>query len=482
MDRLSALDSEFVATEDGVVHMHIAGVCVFDGPPARFDDALALLESKLHLMPRYRQRVRSVPLGLGWPVWADDPHFDPRYHLRHTALPAPGDDADLCRLIGRLMSQPLDRARPLWETWLVEGLEGGRWAFVCKVHHAMVDGIAGVQLLEALLDLTPSTTIDAPVPWQPRPEPPGAVKVLDAWAGLGADSLRLLGRRFRAAVRPTEAARDVLADAEGLARLASHLVPARPISIEGPIGPHRAWAHSSVSLSDVKAVREVFGGTVNDVALAAVAGGYRELLASRGDDLDRAVVRALIPVSTRGSGRERTGNRVTAMLLELPVSCADPVERLALVREQMARTKESHMAEAGGAVISAADLAPPMIAGAATRLGMRSMRRLGQYSVHTVVTNVPGPQIPLYCLGHEMLEYIPFVPIFHGVRVGTAVLSYNGRLSIGVTGDYTTAPDVGVLAHAAARGVEDLRARADGSSGREPGDLFIRTQSPQPGT
>ena len=461
MERLNALDAEFLHLEDGVMHMHIAGACIFEDPPPSIDDIGALIASKLHLISRYRQHVRPVPFELGRPVWVDDPHFDLRYHLRHTALPAPGDDGAFNRLMGRLMSQPLDRERPLWEAWVVEGLEGGRWALVFKVHHCMLDGIAGVELLTVLLDLGPDSTIGEPKPWSPSPEPPGPVKVLDAWSGLLSDAYSTLRGLPGAVADPKAAIRTILANAAGAARFVRSLAPTQPLSIEGSIGPHRSWAHSSATLADVKTIRSAFGGTVNDVVLAAVTSGYRELLLKRGDDADLAVVRSLVPVSTRhDDGHGVMDNRVSALLYELPVHLSDPLERLEAVKYQMSELKTSHISEAAEVVTTIGNLAPPMLVGPFTRLALRSAQRFGQQSLNTVTTNVPGPQYPLYCLGHEMLEYRPFVPISHGLRVGTAILSYNGTLFFGVTGDFETMPDVDVLAAAVPRDIGDLRKRA----------------------
>jgi len=461
MERLDTLDAEFLHLEDGIAHMHIGAACLFANPPPSFDDMAGMIGAKLHLIPRYRQRVRSVPLELGRPLWVDDPHFNLAYHLRHTALPAPGDEAAFCRLMGRIMSQPLDRDRPLWETWLVEGLEGEHWALVPKVHHCMVDGIAGVELLSVLLDLKPDTKVAVPEPWEPQPEPHGAAKVFDAWGGLASDVIATARGVSRAIIHPASAIRSGVGTARGLARFTGDLGATPPLSIEGSIGPHRAWAQSSASLGDVRTIRSVFAGTINDVVLAAVSGGYRELLLSRGEDADRALVRSLVPVSTRhDDGHGGTGNRVSALLYDLPVQIADPVERLEVVHEQMTELKASHMAEATESVIAIGNLAPPMVVGPLSRMIVRATHRLPQRSVNTVTTNVPGPQFPLYCLGREMLEYRPFVPISHGVRVSTAILSYNGRLFFGFTGDYATASDVHVLALAASAGIEQLRERA----------------------
>jgi len=461
MERMSTLDAEFLHLEDGIAHMHIGAVCVFADPSPSFDEIAAMITAKLHLIPRYRQRVRSVPFELGRPVWVDDPHFNLDYHLRHTALPAPGDDAAFCRLMGRIMSQPLDRDRPLWETWLVESLEGGRWALVFKIHHCMVDGIAGIELLRVVLDLEANTTVGVPEPWQPQPEPPGVTKVLDAWGGLATDVLATARGLPRAISHPTNAIRSAVATVRGLAHFAGDLAATPPLSIEGSIGPHRTWAQSSASLGHVQRIRSAFGGTINDVVLAAVSGGYRELLLSRGEDADRARVRSLVPVSTRhDDGQGVPDNRVSAVLYDLPVQIADPVERLQVVHEQMSELKASHVAEAGEVVIAVGNLAPPMVVGTVSRMVIRAIHRLPQRSINTVTTNVPGPQFPLYCLGREVLENLPFVPISHGVRVSTAILSYNGLLFFGITGDYETAPDVRVLAVAASTGIDQLHVRA----------------------
>jgi WS/DGAT/MGAT family acyltransferase len=458
MDRLSLLDAEFLHIEDGVAHMHIAGVSVFEGPPPPREGVEDLLASKLHLIPRYRQRVQFVPLELGRPVWVDDPHFNLHYHVRHTALPDPGGDGELCRLMARIMSQRLDRERPLWEAWVVEGLAEERWALISKVHHCMVDGISGVDLLTVLLDLQREADGPAAEPWTPAPAPSALAMVTNAWRGLaqdvGALALRAPGA-VRDALGTLRAARDT---GEGLIRFGRHLTGTPPLSIEGRIGPHRRWAHSSAAIDDVRTIRKSFGGTLNDVVLAAVAGGYRDLLLARGEEADTAVVRTLVPVSLRSvDSRGVLDNEVSAMLLELPVHISDPIQRLQAVREQMRELKQSHMAEAGGVVTAAGNLAPPMVVGTVTRLVSRVLHRLPQRSVNTVTTNVPGPQFPLYCLGREMLAYYPFVPIMHGVRIGTAILSYNGQLAFGITGDYDTAPDVDRLAAAIVAGIDELR-------------------------
>lgn len=460
---MSALDAEFLHLEEDRTPYQIAGISVFEGPSPGLDALRGLLAAKLPLLPRYRQRVRTVPLELGRPVWVDDPDFDLDRHVTALDLPAPGDDHALAELVATRLSERLDRDHPLWRAGLVEGLPDGRWAVLSEVHHCMVDGVAGMGLLAALLDLEPDTPVPEPEPWEPEPEPGGAERVLDAWWGLATDATRVLGRVPGALVRPARAARTVVGAGAGLVTFASHLGRTPALSIEGSVGRGRVWAPVTVELDDVHTVRAAFDGTVNDVVLTLVAGGHRALLRSRGEDPDTAVLRTGVPVSTR-TGSGAADNEVSAMLYELPVAVADPVERLWTVHEQMTGLKGSHMAEAGEVVTTLGLLAPPMVVGPASRLAAHLNERMPQRSVNTVTTNVPGPQVPLYCLGRRMLEQLPYVPITHGVRVGVAIVSYDGRLSFGVTGDRDTAPDVGVLAGAVRDELAELVARARSST------------------
>jgi diacylglycerol O-acyltransferase len=461
MDSLSALDAEFLHLEDDVATVHIGGVAVLAGPAPTYDEFVAMLGAKLHLIPRYRQRVATVPLELGRPVWVDDPHFSIGFHIRHTALPAPGDDAALDRLVGRLMGHRLDRNRPLWEIWMVEGLAEGRWALVFKVHHCMVDGIAGVGLLSAVLDLFPDAEVPEAPPWAPAPEPGPVAKVAHAWRGLAGDVARRAVDAPAALAHPAETARATVDGVRGLLGWGRHVTPLPALSIEGAIGPHRSWARTTTSLADIKAIRNGLGGTLNDVVVTAITAGLRDLLVAHGDDPDTAVVRTLVPVSVRREdGDGVADNRVSGILLELPVHVADPLERLAAVQAACAAGKASHMAELGEAVTHAADLLPPMVLGTASRLIVRLLHHVPQQSITTVCTNVPGPQFPLYCLGREMLDYLPYVPLMDGVRVGTAILSYNGKVAFGVTGDLDSVPDVAVVTDGIVTALGELRALA----------------------
>jgi diacylglycerol O-acyltransferase len=461
MKRLSVLDAGFLHLEDASSPMHIGGVSLFEGPAPSRDEVIRLLEAKLDLLPRYRQRVRVPPLELGRPVWVDDERFEPRRHLRHAVLPAPAGAAALDALVGRIMSPVLPRDRPLWELWIVEGLAEGRWALVSKVHHAMVDGVAGVDLQTTLLEAARDAPLPAARPFRPDDPPSGARLVLDAWGGLASDAGTLALGALRTLAHPLRAAGLVAGAARGLATFARKILTVRSGALQGTVDVGRTYARASVALAEVQAIRAAFGGTVNDVVLAALAGGYRALLAAHGGDPRRGPLRSLVPVSVRAPAeRGHAGNRVSAILCDLPVDVADPIERVRAVHAQMERLKASHMAEAGLLVVLLGDLAPPMVLGPATRLLARAMHRVPQRAVATVTTNVPGPRQPLYLRGRRMLEWSPYVPITQGVRVGTAILSYAGRLAFGITTDSRTVPDAAVLARAVEEELASLAAAA----------------------
>lgn len=461
MTRLGVLDTEFLQLEDERQPLHIAGLCIFEGPPPAQEDVRRLFSAKLGLIPRYRQRARFLPLGLGRPVWVDDPHFDLDYHVRRTVLPAPGDEAALCALMGQLMSRLLDRSRPLWEVWIVEGLEGERWGLVSKVHHAMVDGVSAVDLTGVLLDAQQDSPLPPPASWVPGPEPSGVAMVLDAWRGLANDASRLGSRAVAMMRHPVAGAHELRDSWAGMATFTRRLLTLRTSDLQGSVGKRRSYAHASASLEDVQAIRKAFGGTVNDVVLAAVSAGYRTLLQARTGRPVTAPIRSLVPVSTRASDEHGSlDNRVSALLCDLPVHVDDPIERLHAVRAEMERLKASHMVEAGAQVIDLGALAPPFVVAAVTRLVMRVMHRVPQRMFATVTTNIPGPRVPLYCMGRRMLEWHPYVPIGQGLRVGTAILSYAGRLSFGITSDHDTIQDATLLARGIVQGLAELRDRA----------------------
>jgi diacylglycerol O-acyltransferase / wax synthase len=453
MDRMSPQDASFLHIEDAVSPMHIGSVAVFEGPPPTYEEFEAMVSAKLPAVPRYRQKVRFVPLQLGRPLWVDDPHFNLGYHLRHTALASPGGDNELRNLVGRVMAQHLDRHRPLWEMWMVEGLDQGHWALVSKVHHCMVDGVSGTDLLTVVLDAEPEPARPLPDMWEPEHEPGNARLVRDALVDLVASPYEQL-RAARASTRaPRQMLRSVGEVARGLRAWTGVVRLTELSSLNGPIGPHRRWDWARTTLADVKTVRRALGGTVNDVVLTVLTRGFRDLLLSRNENVEGRVVRTLVPVSVRTPGERGTyNNRVSAMIAELPVGLADPAERLTAIRAQMDGLKESKQAVAGEVLTSLTGFAPSLLLALGTRVAMR----LPQRNVNTVTTNVPGPQMQLYACGRPMLEAFPFVPLASQLRVGVAIFSYNGMLNYGVTGDYDTADDIGVLCSGVEAGMTEL--------------------------
>src|SRR3954471_23177645 len=446
LDRLTALDASFLHQEGPSSHMHVGALCRFEGPPPPFDELLDTLRMRLHLVPRYRQRLQLPPAGTGRPLWVDDSTFDLEYHVRHTALPRPGSEEQLLRLAGRVFSQQLDRERPLWEMWMVEGLADGGFALLSKTHHAMIDGIAGVDIAQVMFDLSPvpaetehpaaawqpARPPSSPLPaetqppaaaWQPA-RPPSSAEVLAA-GGFGLLRTGVRGATLAAGVlrEPRSALRGARDAAEGLGEIVwagLNPAPETPLNVE--IGPHRRYAIVRTRLADFKLVKDAFGGTVNDVVLAVVSGALRDWLRSRGVRTEGLELRALVPVSIRGTqDRGSLGNRIAAMRGPLPVYIDDPLERLHAVRAAMDGLKESKQAVGAEVLASVQNLAPPTILAQASRLNFST--RL----FNLIVTNVPGPQFPLYVRGRELLEVFPvaFLPRDHALAI--AIMSYNGR-------------------------------------------------------
>ena len=451
MERMNSLDAVFVAAEDSVNHMHIGSVAIFEGPPPRFGDVRAVIESKLPLVPRYRQRVREAPLSIGRPLWIDDVHFSLDYHLRSTALPTDFGGRALEHLVGRVMSQPLDRMRPLWEMWVIEGLADDRWAVLSKVHHCMVDGIAGSDLLGIVLDARPDEPLRPAVGWTPPAEPS---RLALGWMTVGM-AVEAGGAVVTGVV---DAARHPIRTGVRLRDLAigveRFITPSAGVAatLTGPIGPHRRWTRTAVALDDIKTVRRAFGGTVNDVVLAGVALGFRRLLLARDEAVDGRTVTTLIPVSTRDAeAHQLLDNRVAAVSARLPVGIEDPIRCLDAVHAHMDDLKRSHEIDASAAIVGISDIAPPVVAAAIARLVIHA-----QEMVQTVATNVPGPQVPLYLCGRRMREGYPYVPIAGHIRIGVAIWSYCGNLYFGITGDWDGAPDIEELASGIDQAFEDM--------------------------
>ncbi|MWK33015.1 wax ester/triacylglycerol synthase family O-acyltransferase [Actinomadura sp. J1-007] len=457
MERMSGLDAGFFFAESENTPLHIASVTVFEGPAPTYGEVVRAVLAKLPGVPRYRQRVRTVPLHAGRPVWVDDPHFQILYHVRHTAVPRPGGPEELRNLAGRVLSQRLDPAKPLWEIWLVEGLDGGRWALITKVHHCVVDGVGGVDLMTALFDLSP----DAGRPEAPElpgaaPEPSRAELLADTVRDGVAGTLRR-ARGLPGAARRASGLHALRRAGLDVPRTLGRLARRSTDSLNGPLGPHRRWRWTHADLDEIRTVRKALGGTVNDVILAAVAHGFRAVLEGRGELADGEVVRTLVPVSVRGE-RERgdLANRVSGVLVNLPVGEPDARRRLFEVRRQMDGVKRTHQAAGGEALAKLAGFAPTLMA-----LGSRYALSQSQPLVQTVVTNVPGPPFPLYVLGRRLVGLYPFVPLALGVRAGVAVFSYEGRLTFGLTGDFDGMPDLDVLADGISAGFAELLKQAE---------------------
>jgi diacylglycerol O-acyltransferase len=434
--------------------MHIGGLVRADGPPPAYDDFLDSIRLRLHLVPRYRQRLVFPPAATGRPLWADDTDFNLEYHVRHTALPSPGSDEQLANLSARVFSQQLDRSKPLWELWLVEGLADGGFALLSKSHHAMIDGIAGVDLGTVLFDLSaePPPPPQGLEPWTPD-RSPNPVDLLTAGiAGMTKATVALASKVVHALTRPERTLEEARVAAEGLGEIAwagLNPAPASPLNVE--IGPHRRFAGVACELEDFKTVKNVFGGTVNDVVLAVVAGALRHWLRSRGVRTAGLELRALVPVSVRvAHERNGTGNRLAVMRGPLPVYVEDPVERLAVVREAMDDLKESKQAVGAEVLTSMQQFAPPTVLAQASRLNFST--RL----FNLLVTNVPGPQFPLYVLGREMRSVFPiaFLPKDHALAI--AIMSYNGQMNFGLLGDYDAMPDLDAFGEAIETSLAEL--------------------------
>ena len=476
MEWMSPMDASFLHIEGPNNPMHIGGVSIFEGPAPPFERLEQMVANKLDSVPRYRQKVRFIPLGLGRPVWVEDPYFNLSYHVRHTALPAPGSEEILRRTAARVFAQHLDRSKPLWEIWMVEGLSENRWALLSKVHHCMVDGVSATDMMSVMFDDTPPP--EAEHPWMPTPEPSSAELVLRTLARQALDPSEQL-RMVRAATRGPRAtlgqARDLL---RGMASAVGLLRPLGKSSLTGPVGPHRTWSSAHLRLSDVKAVKAAVGGTVNDVVLTIVSGGLRELLKARGEDVEDRAVRALVPVSVRRPGERGVyNNRVSAMFAELPVGIVDPLARLSVVRAQMDGLKESKQAVAGDVLTSLSGFAPPMLLALAGRLAARSP----SLGVQTGITNIPGPQQPLQTLGRRLLESFPFVPLIGQVRISIAIFSYDGGLYFGVTGDYDSSSDIDILTAGVERSMGELLEAVAPGSKVGPGPTVPEPQRPPAG-
>jgi diacylglycerol O-acyltransferase / wax synthase len=446
MDRLTSIDASFLTQEREGSHMHIGAAMIFDGDPPAREDLVRHIESRLHLVPRYRQKLVFPRFEMGRPLWIDDPQFNIDYHVRHTALPAPGGVEQLRALTARIFSQRLDRSKPLWEIWLVEGVgdEAGRsrFALINKTHHSLVDGVSGVDITTVLFDLEPTPAASPELePWAPSAEPSEAQVVAEGVRGLAGAPLGLARRALAAASAPSRTLSDARERAEAVGEVAWGVLnspPETPLNVK--IGPHRRVFWIRTELSDLKAIKNGLGGTVNDVFLTVVTGALARWLRTRGVRTEGLELRGCVPVSVRAEDEKGDlGNRITMMTCPLPVYAGDRQQRLRIVGEAMRGLKESKQALGAETIAGAQSLTPPTIFARASRLNFSS--RL----YNLLVTNVPGPQFPLYLLGHELKELVPIPFLAPEKALAIAIMSYNGGVDIGLMGDYDALPDLELL-------------------------------------
>jgi diacylglycerol O-acyltransferase len=462
-DRLSALDNSFLAIEDGVSHMHIGAVAIFEsGPFATPDGGIDvdrlrhMMAIDLHRVPRYRQRLLRTPL-FGQPVWVDDEHFNLAYHVRHTHLPRPGDDRQLKRFAARVMSQELDRGKPLWEMWVVEGLEGDRFAVVTKAHHCMIDGVGSVQLTSAMMRPTPEVDArfdELPPCWMPRPAPSSTELVLSEIAHRALAPAKVLAAGARAVLAPWSAANAARSALAAIGEtLGTGLSPASPTPLNVEIGPHRRFDWTVADLAALKAVGTRFGGTVNDVVLGVLAGALRAFFHRRGIDAKGLDFRVMVPVNVRdATTRSDFGNQVAMVVVPLPIGERSAVRRIERTIEATRKVKRSGQAAGMRSIEALSDVTSPALM--ADFAWLTALAR----PFNLVTTNVPGPPVPVYAAGARMLACYPLVPLFKNQALGVALFSYDGRLHWGFNADWEALPDLHDLVAAVERELATVQA------------------------
>lgn len=466
-DRLSALDAGFLHMEQIETPMHVGAVSVFEGSPFFDDeghfklaDVRELVLARLPKLERFRKRLMATPLDQGRPIWVDDDRFDISYHVRLTALPKPGTWDQLVTLATRVQESLLDRERPLWEIWFVEGLEGGHVGMIQKTHHALVDGVSGVDVATILLDTTPDYTAEEIGEWEPQPAPQGSRLVVDSIMERITEPTEIIRTARRALRGPRRAATRAVEVARSFSTMATRdsLAPKSSLNAT-PIGRHRRFGVARVPLADVKEIRASLGGTVNDVILAAVGGGFGRFLADRGEAVDGVKLRVMCPVSVRTNEEQGAlGNRVSAMFVSLPIGPMLPEERLDAVRATTKDLKEKQQAVAADFLTGLTQYAAPTLMSMAARVAHR------QQLFNFICTNVPGPQFPLYLMGARMLEAFPIVPLTRNTSVVVGILSYDGTLHFGLFADRDAVPDIDHLTACIDDAFAELRKTAQGAS------------------
>ncbi len=453
MRQLTGLDSSFLRMETPTTYGHVASLAIFDPAtaphPVGYEEIRALIESRLHLVPPFRRRLVDVPLGIDHPYWIEDPDFDLGYHLRHIAVPPPGDRGQLAELAVRIAARHLDRTRPLWEMYIIEGLEGGHIAQLTKIHHSCIDGVAGAEILGVLLDVEPEP-VPTPPPstqWQWEREP--SQREMFARGLLGAMTQPRVGMRIARNSVPALGSimRNFALNAPGIKRrddvLSRPAVQAPRTAFNGVITSHRRFAFGSLPISSVKTVKNAFGATVNDVVMAMCAGALRRWLIDH-DALPDLPLLAMVPVSVRDDSESGAGgNRVSAMVAVLPTDAADPRDRLAAMQGEMAVAKHEHGALPASLLQDFAQFTPPSVLGTASRVIARA-RLMDRVNLpfNVIISNVPGPQFPLYMSGARMQGIYPISTIVDGVGLNMTLMSYNGNLDFGLVADRDMVPDV----------------------------------------
>lgn len=460
LTELTSADASLLREERAAsAHMHVGGIALLEGPPPSIDALRAHVLRRLERVPRYRTTVVPAPLGIGRPHWAVDPNFNIEYHVRHAALPRPGDERELLTAAARLYSQRLDRRRPLWELWVVEGLEGGRFAIVTKSHQALVDGIVSADLMTALMDPDPAPADGPDDPpsagrWLAPPLPTAAQLVASAVR----DASRLaLGRPLRltgAVARPAEALAQAAAGAAGLGdRVSERLKPAPPSPLNVPIGPHRRLARAAVPVVDLKLVKDTFGGTVNDVVLTLVAGAVRAWMTDRGLQTAGVELRVAVPIAVEKT-HPRQPRPIALLHAPMPIGEPDPLVRFERIRRAMSENTAGRRAQTLERIATLETFSPPSTLARVSRLQMDARR------FNLVVGNVPGPQQDMFLLGRRLETTVP-VPFLSGDRtLAIAVTSYAGTAEFGLLGDLDKLADIDVVADGLGSSMEELLALA----------------------
>lgn len=470
LDRLSASDTAFLVQEDRGLHAHIGWVLVADGPPPAYTDLLQHVKSRLHLVPRYRQKIAHPPLQLARPLWIDDPRFNIEYHVRHTALPRPGSDEKLRALVGRIFSQGLDRTKPLWELWLVQGLSDNRFAIINKAHRALVDGIGGFDITTVLFDTSPEgRQVDPPQrAWIPHREPAPAELLAVGASELITAPIAMARQAWQALNTPDETYDAARLLVQGIGEVAAALFdPPSHTPLNVALGTHRQVLWKRYRLSDFKAIKDAFGGTINDVYLAVVSGMLAYWLRSRGIRTRGVQMRAAVPISLSGDGQGGR-NRIVECFAPLPVSSNDPVERLRIVRRALDSLKTSKQALGAQTIAAVQDFAPPALLARTSRLSFSS--RL----FNLVAANVPGPQFPLYLMGHKVSRIGPVGFLVDDCALMVVLVSYNGMLELGLTADADAMPDLDDLGGYADDALQELLAAAESERPRVPAKKTAR--------